>query len=55
MHKACSKQADANRGAAYSIYEACEALAVSFEGALDKIIVSSYARGVTRFLNNHPI
>lgn len=38
-----SKQADANRGADYAIYAACEALAVSFEGVLDKIIVSRYS------------
>lgn len=37
------KQADANRGADYAIYAACEALAVSFEGVLDKIIVSRYS------------
>lgn len=41
--EAWSKQADANRNADYTIYSACEALAVSFEGVLDKLIVSRYA------------
>ena len=41
--EAWSKLADANCGADYAIYAACEALAVSFEGLLDKIIVSRYA------------
>ncbi|GAA0616997.1 hypothetical protein [Paenochrobactrum glaciei] len=43
VREAWSKQADANRGADYAIYSACEALAVSFEGVLDKVIVRRYA------------